>query len=159
MSRFDASWRAGTDVYLDPDPARLRGLLWRRAFAYGLDVWLIAIVSWLVALVAWPLWPAVFTLIPLAYHSLQIGGPRSATFGQRLFAVEVRRLDGGRPSLLQALVQTVLFYVTVMMLTPLVLLVAVFNRRKRALHDILAGTLTLRRSDEPELLLPTGARP
>ncbi|MBV8535599.1 MAG: hypothetical protein JO128_08410, partial [Alphaproteobacteria bacterium] len=63
------------------------------------------------------------------------------------------------PVLLQALVQTVLFYVTVTMLTPLVLLVAVFNRRKRTLHDILAGTLTLRRSDEPELLLSPGARP
>ena len=158
MSPFDASWRNGTDVYLDPDPARLRGLLWRRAFAYFVDVLLISLASWLVALVAWPLWPVVFTLIPLAYHSLQIGGPHSATFGQRLFGVEVRRLDGGRPSLLQALVQTVLFYVTVMMLTPLALLVAVFNRRKRTLHDILAGTLTLRRSDEPELLLSPGGR-
>jgi len=159
MSRFDSSWRSGPDVYLEPGPARLRGLLWRRAFAYGIDVGLIAVISWVITLVAWPLWPVVFTLIPLAYHSLQIGGPHSATFGQRLFAVEVRRLDGGRPSLLQALVQTVLFYVTVTMLTPLVLLVTVFNQRKRALHDILAGTLTLRRSDEPELLLSPGARP
>ena len=158
MSPFDASWRNGTDVYLDPDPARLRGLLWRRALAYFVDVFLISLASWLVALIAWPLWPVVFTLIPLAYHSLQIGGPHSATFGQRLFGVEVRRLDGGRPLLLQALVQTVLFYVTVMMLTPLALLVAVFNRRKRTLHDILAGTLTLRRSDEPELLLSPGGR-
>ena len=157
MSQFDASWRPGGDVFLDPGPARLRGLLWRRMLAYAIDVFLISIISWLIALIAWPLWPVVFTLIPLAYHSLQIGGPRSATLGQRLFSVEVRRLDGGRPSLLQALVQTVLFYVTMALLTPLVLLVAVFNRRKRALHDILAGTLTLRRSDEPELLLSPGA--
>lgn len=159
MSQFDASWRGGgNDVYLDPDPTRLRGLRWRRAFGYFVDVWLIGLISGLITLIAWPLWPVVFTLIPLAYHSLQIGGSRSATFGQRLFGVEVRRLDGGRPSLLQAVVQTVLFYVTVAMLTPLVLLVAVFNRRKRTLHDILAGTLTLRRSDAPELLSP-GARP
>ena len=157
MSQFDASWRTGGDVFLDPDPTRLRGLLWRRMFGYAVDVVLISIISSLIALIAWPLWPVVFTLIPLAYHSLQIGGPRSATFGQRLFGVEVRRLDGGRPSLLQAVVQTVLFYVTVMMLTPFVLLVAVFNRRRRALHDILAGTLTLRRSDLPELLLSPGA--
>jgi uncharacterized RDD family membrane protein YckC len=132
--------------------------LWRRAFAYFLDVFLISLVSGVVVLIASPLWPVVLTLIPISYHSLLIGGPRSATFGQRLFGVEVRRLDGGRPSLLQALVQTILFYVSMMMLSPLVLLVALFNRRKRALHDILAGTLTLRRSDEPELLLSPGAR-
>ncbi len=159
MSQLDAPWRADADLFLEPDPARLRGLLWRRAFAYFVDILLISMISGLIALIAWPLWPVVFTLIPLAYHSLQIGGPRSATFGQRLFGVEVRRLDGGRPPLLQAVVQTVLFYVTVTMLTPLVLFVAVFNRRKRTLHDILAGTLTLRRSDQAELLRPRGARP
>jgi uncharacterized RDD family membrane protein YckC len=159
MSQFGASWRTGGDVYLDPDPARLRGLLWRRVFGYSIDVVLIAAISGLISLVAWPLWPVVFTLIPLAYHSLQIGGSRSATVGQRMFGIEVRRLDGGRPQLLQALVQTVLFYVTVTMLTPLVLIVAVFNRRRRALHDILAGTLTLRRGNDPEILLSPGGRP
>lgn len=159
MSQFDATWHAGPDAFLQPDPARLRGLLWRRAFGYLIDVFLISVISWLAVLVASPLWPAVLTIIPIGYHSLQIGGLRSATLGQRLFGVEVRRLDGGRPGLLQAVVQTVLFYVTVTMLTPLVLLVALFNRRRRTLHDILAGTLTLRRGGEPDLFLPRGARP
>lgn len=159
MSQFDRSWHADADVLLQPDPARLRGLLWRRVFAYFVDVLIISFLSWLVVLVASPFWPIVLTLIPLAYHSLLIGGPRSATLGQRLFGIEVRRLDGGRPTLLQAVVQTVLFYVTVTMLTPLILAVTLFNRRRRALHDMLAGTLTVRRDDEPEFLLPRGARP
>lgn len=159
MSQFERSWRADADEFSQPDPARLRGLLWRRMFAYFVDILIISFVSWLVVLAASPFWPIVLTLIPLAYHSLLVGGPHAATFGQRLFGIEVRRLDGGRPTLLQAVVQTVLFYVTVTMLTPLVLVVTLFNRRRRALHDILAGTLTLRRNDEPEFLLPRGARP
>lgn len=157
MSQFDSAWRADTDVTFEPDPARLSGLLWRRTFAYLLDVFLISILSWLLVLIVGPFWPAVLALIPIAYHSLQIGGPRSATFGQRLFGIEVRRLDGGRPSLLQAVVQTVLFYATVTLLTPLVLLVALFNWRRRTLHDFLAGTLTLRCSGEPELLVAGGS--
>lgn len=164
MSEFGATWRAGPDGVFEPGvfepgPARLRGLLWRRAFAYLLDVFLISILSWLLVLLVSPLWPAILALVPISYHSLLIGGPRSATFGQRLFGVEVRRLDGGRPSLFQAFVQTVLFYATVTLLTPLVLLVALLNRRRRTLHDILAGTLTVRRSDEPELLVSGGTPP
>lgn len=159
VSQFDASWRANVDVFLEPDPARLRGVLWRRICGYFIDVLLISIISGLIALVASPFWPAVFTIIAIAYHSLQIGGPRSATFGQRLFGMEVRRLDGGRPSLLQAVVQTVIFYASVAILTPLVLIVPLFNRRRRTLHDFLAGTLTLRRGDDAEILLPHGDRP
>lgn len=158
MSEFENSWHADADVFQQPDPARLRGLLWRRVFAYSVDVLIISFVTWLVVLIAAPFWPVVLALIPLCYHSLLIGGPRSATFGQRLFSIEVRRLDGGRPTLLQAVVQTVLFYVTVTMLTPLVLVVTLFNRRRRALHDVLAGTLTLRCNGEPELFLPRGGR-
>ncbi len=149
-----ALWNAGADVFLEPDPTRLRGLLWRRPLAYFVDALILAVVSSLVLVVAAPTWPVAFTLIPLAYHSLLIGGPQSATLGQRLFGIEVRRLDGGRPTLLQAFVQTVMFYATVALTTFLILLIPLFNRRRRALHDVLAGTLTLRRSSEPELLMP-----
>jgi uncharacterized RDD family membrane protein YckC len=158
ISEFGSTWRAGPDLVFEPGPARLRGLLWRRAFAYLLDVFFISLLSWLLVLLLSPLWPAVLALVPICYHSLLIGGPRSATFGQRLFGVEVRRLDGGRPTLFQAFVQTILFYATVTLLTPLVLVVALFNWRRRALHDILAGTLTLRRSDEPEILVSGGTQ-
>ena len=160
MSRIAGPWGTTTDIFLDPEPARLRGLLWRRPLAYMVDVAILALLSSLVFVVAAPTWPIAFTLIPLAYHSLLIGGPHAATFGQRLFAIEVRRLDGGRPTLLQAFVQTVMFYATVALTTCLILLVPLFNRRRRTLHDVLAGTLTLRRSSAPEILLPgSGARP
>lgn len=159
MSQIEASWGAHADVFADPDPARLRGVLWRRPLAYFIDAAIITVLSSLAFLVLSPLWPLVFTAIPLGYHSLLIGGPHSATWGQRLFDLEVRRLDGGRPSLLQAFVQTVMFYVTIGLTSFLILVVPIFNRRRRALHDVLAGTLTLRRAHGPELFLPRGGQP
>ena len=70
----------------------------------------------------------------------------------RLTGIEVRSWTGERPSYLQAFVQTILFYVTVYPTWSLVLVIALFNERRRTLHDILAGTLVIRRFPEGELL-------
>jgi uncharacterized RDD family membrane protein YckC len=91
----------------------------------------------------------LFGLVPLAYHTLLLSGRRSATFGMRCFDLELRSVTGGRPGFLQALLQTALFYVTVAMTCSLILLAALFNRRRRTLHDFLAGTVMVR-------TLPTG---
>jgi len=93
----------------------------------------------------------ILAFIPVLYHTLSIGGPHSATPGMRLTGVEVRSWTGERPSYLQAFVQTVLFYVTVYPTWSLVLLIALFNERRRTLHDMLAGTLVVRPSAHPEI--------
>ena len=74
--------------------------------------------------------------------------------GQRLLGIEVLRTDGGRPSYLQALIQTVIFYLTVSCTGGLILLVVLLNARRRAVHDFLAGTLTLRRLAGPDIMPP-----
>jgi len=63
----------------------------------------------------------------------------------RLFDLELRSVTGERPGFLQALVQTALFYITVGATCSLILLVALLNRHKRTLHDLLAGTVMVRR--------------
>ncbi len=126
-------------------PECYRGVLVRRVFAYWVDLLCIGL---LIAL-AWVLF--ILGLIPVLYHTLSIGGPRSATPGMRLTGVEVRSWTGERPSYLQAFVQTVLFYVTVYPTWSLVLLIALFNERRRTLHDMLAGTLVVRPSPNPEI--------
>ena len=40
-------------------------------------------------------------------------------------------------------VHAVVFWVTVSMLTPFVLLVCLFNERRRCLHDMLVGTIVI----------------
>ena len=143
-------------------PEYYRGVLVRRVLGYVMDLVFIALLGALAWFVLGILAVAslgllsplllLLGLIPVLYHTLSIGGPRSATPGMRVTGVEVRSWTGERPSYLQAFVQTILFYVTVYPTWSLVLLVALFNGRRRTLHDILAGTLVIRRFPEAEVL-------
>lgn len=154
---YDFPYRA--DRFAMPDPAAFpelyEGVLWRRILAYLVDLLFIGIVAigvWLVFAVLWlvsfgllgPVLWLLFGLVPLAYNTLLLGGARSATYGMRCFDLELRSVTGERPSYLQALIETVLFYVTVGVTCSLILLVALFNRRRRTLHDFLAGAVMVR---------------
>ena len=142
-----------------PDPATrpelFEGVRWRRALAYLIDavcIGMIAIVVWILFAVLWVLsfgmlGPALwflFGLIPLAYHTLLVSGSHAATFGMRVFDLQLRSWNGERPMFLQALAHTALFYLTVGATGSLILLFTLFNRRKRTLHDVLAGMLMVR---------------
>jgi uncharacterized RDD family membrane protein YckC len=149
-----------TNHHAMPDPAALpeayEGVLPRRVLAYFVDLCVIAVLAvlfWIVFAVLWvlslgllgPVLWFLFGLIPLAYHTLLLSSPWSATLGMRLFNLELRSVTGERPGFLQALAQTALFYITVGATCSLILLVALLNRHKRTLHDLLAGTVMVRR--------------
>jgi uncharacterized RDD family membrane protein YckC len=149
-----------------PDPAAqpeyYDGLLWRRPLAYAVDLAVIGVMMLLLKLVLGfltivtfgllsPLW-LFLPFVPLAYHTLLIGGPASATLGMQLFGVEVRTWTGSRPGYLQAAVQTAIFYVSVGATASLILLFALLNERRRTLHDFLAGTVTMRALPRPFIM-------
>ena len=149
------------------DRDRLNGVIWRRIFAYTTDIVLIGLLTGLIFLILSPLvvlsfgllWgPATLILaaVPIAYHTLLIGGRRSSTWGQRLFDLEVRTLEGGRPGYLQALILTVLFYLSVGFTSFLILAVVLFTRYRQGVHDLLANVIILRRDRGAEVLSPTG---
>lgn len=155
--RFDRAEPGTPDPAVQPD--YYDGIVWRRSLAYAVDI--VAIFVLLLALklvlgiatvisfgLLSPLWLLV-PLVPIAYHTLLIGGSASATLGMQLFGVEVRSWTGGRPSYLQALVQTAVFYVTIGATASLVLLLVFFSERRRTLHDFLAGTVVLRALPHP----------
>lgn len=146
------SWTEAPDPLSRPD--LFEGIVLKRVLAYLIDVailigvtafmWLLVVLTFgLLAAIAGVLTP----LIPLAYHTLLIGGRDSATIGMRMTGIEVRTLDGGHPDYPQAALQTLLFYAT-MALTGLLLVVALFNERGRCLHDWLSGTVTVVRVNE-----------
>jgi uncharacterized RDD family membrane protein YckC len=150
----DASPGAGMP---DPDtfPEVYEGILPRRVLAYLVDLVCIGAIAaaaailfavlWLLSLgLLGPLLWLLFCLVPLAYHTILLAGPHSATLGMRLFDLELRSVTGERPGLLQALAQTALFYISVGATGSLILLVALFNRRRRTLHDWLSGTVMVR---------------
>ena len=86
----------------------------------------------------------VLPFVPFCYHLLFLAGPMSATPGQTALGLVVRRNDDfGRPTPLQAVVSTLLFYIT-LATTGLLLLVALFTIRRRTLHDLVSGLVVVR---------------
>ncbi len=141
-------------------PRYYMGITARRIYAYLIDLVVVGLLVGMVfmaavilgALTLGLLWPAMMLLIgltPIAYHTLTIGGPRAATLGMRAAKIRVMSVganafdNGGRPSLLQAAIQTVCFYGSVAVTCWLILVVALFNPRRRAVHDMLAGTVVV----------------
>ena len=134
------------------DQIRFEGITKKRVFAYLIDVFILmligmalATVGTIVGVLSFGLLSApialLVLLLPLAYHTTMIGGPQSSTFGMRAMGIEVRTWDNRRPGMLQAAVQTMVFYVSVFSASFLVLLVVFFNDRRRTLHDLLCGTV------------------
>jgi uncharacterized RDD family membrane protein YckC len=137
-----------------PDGA-FEGVILARSFAYLTDLLILAVLTLAAGIVfgilgiltfglLWPgaaLWP----LMTFAYFVLTLGGPHSATPGMRWQGIELRTWDGRRPGYVQAALQTILFYVTVGVSWAIVLIVPFLNERKRGLHDILCGTVVVRR--------------
>jgi uncharacterized RDD family membrane protein YckC len=64
----------------------------------------------------------------------------------RTLDVEVRSWNGERPGYFQAFLMTVIFLLTVWPTALLILLVSLFDRRGRTLHDILSATVAVRAS-------------
>lgn len=141
-------------------PRYYMGITLRRVYAYLLDMVIVGLLVGMVymaaiiigALTLGLMWPVMMLLIvatPVLYHTLTISGPRSATLGMRVAGIRVMSVAAnafdhdGRPSLLQAAVQTVVFYASVPPTCSLILLVALFNPRRRTVHDMIAGTVVV----------------
>lgn len=136
-------------------PWLYRGVVLRRTLAYLVDLLLIALLGLglgfalsVIGILSFglltPLSVVVMALWPLAYHSAFVA-LRGATPGMALFDLELRDWGGGPVEPLQAVLLAVLFYATVSLTAWLVLAVVLLNERGRALHDILAGTVMVRR--------------
>jgi uncharacterized RDD family membrane protein YckC len=143
------------DPWLQPD--LFRNVLMRRSLAFIIDVIVLSIPMMLVLLfiavfglitlgLGWTLFwlvSPVSVIWTLCYYGMTLGGPRAATLGMRVFDLEMRTWYGGPPYFLLGAMQAVLYYVTVSFLSPLVLLVGLFNARRRLLHDIILGTVII----------------
>jgi len=139
--------------YLDDDYLT-GGVMSRRCVAWVFDIILIALLVWV-------LWWILFTFglltlglgfgalsilpfVPVLYHLLSLLGAHSATPGQQMMGLTVRRdFDLGPPTGLQALVTVVVYYLT-LATSGLLLVVALFTRRHRTLHDLVSGLVVVR---------------
>jgi uncharacterized RDD family membrane protein YckC len=156
--RVGVSFEVKPHAY-DPatSPELFEGVLARRVLAFFIDVILIAIPIVLAALfifvfglvtfglgwaLYWLLSPAA-VIWALVYYGTTLGSPASATIGMRVMDIEMRIWYGAPMYFLLGAVHAIVFWISVSALTPLVLLVGLFNERRRLLHDMLVGTVVI----------------
>jgi uncharacterized RDD family membrane protein YckC len=152
-------------------PEYFDGVLSRRVLAFVIDVIIItmpvvfaAMFIFLFGIVTLGLGWLLFWLLPagatiwaIVYYGLTFGSPKSATIGMRMMDIEMRTWYGAPCYFLLGAVHAVLYWVSVSVLTPLILLVALFNERRRLLHDMVAGTIVI--NNEARAASLRGARP
>jgi uncharacterized RDD family membrane protein YckC len=136
-------------------PERYEGVRTRRVFAFLADfavVGFLMVAAYVVIGIVgvftlgllWLLLPAVWPVVAILYSVLSVGGPHSATPGMRFMGIEIRNVRGERIDYGIALLHVLGFWFSVAILTPLVLLVALFTERKQLLHDLILGTVAVR---------------
>ncbi len=159
-----ATGRLGIGVDVKPhayepaaNPELFDGVLARRFVAFVIDVTILAIpliVAWVfifvVGIVTLGLGWALYGLMSpisvvwaLFYYGTTLGGPHSATIGMRAMEIEMRTWYGAPSYFLLGAVHAVVYWISVSVLTPLILLVGFFNARSRLLHDMLVGTVVI----------------
>ena len=87
--------------------------------------------------------PPLFAMVALGYVALTLGGRGSATIGMRIAGVEARTRTGQKMFPLLAIIHALLFWFSVGILTPVVLIVGLFTERKQLLHDLLLGVVVI----------------
>lgn len=139
------------------EPELFTGVLGRRFLAFVVDVVLLGLFELLAVLVvfalglltfgvAWFLFALpFFAIVAVLYVALTLGGPNAATPGMRLAGLAIRSTDGGRIGFAIAAAHVILYWVSISLLTPFILLIGLFSNRKRLLHDMLLGTVVMNR--------------
>src|SRR5437588_4102023 len=146
------------DPWLQPE--LFRGVLTRRVIAFLIDLIVLSIPVVLAVLfiavfgivtlglgwmLFWLVSPASI-IWALLYYGASLGGPHSATLGMRVMDLELRTWYGSPGYFVLGAMHAVLFWVSVSFLSPLILLIGLFNARRRLLHDVLLGTVVINSS-------------
>jgi len=156
--------RSGISADLRPhayDPSTNRelfeGVLARRVVAFVIDLIIItlpliaaAMFIFVFGLITFGLGWALFWLLSpasvvwaLFYYGMTLGGRASATLGMRAMELEMRTWYGAPSYFVLGAVHAIVYWVSVSLLSPLILVVGLFNPRKRLLHDIVVGTVVI----------------
>jgi len=147
---------------LDPwlHPELYRGVLTRRVFAFLIDLVVLSIP--VVLAIVFIFFFGVITLSlgwwlygllgpacvvwAVVYYVASLGGPHSATLGMRAMDLQLRTTYGAPGYFVLGAAHAVLFWVLCSFFTPLIVLVGLFNDRRRLLHDMMLGTVIVNSS-------------
>jgi uncharacterized RDD family membrane protein YckC len=170
----NGTWRSGPanaqPHAFDPwaQPELFRGVLTRRFFAFLIDLVVLSVPVILAVIfiavfgvVTLGLGWALFWLVSpasiiwaIVYYGASLGGQHSATVGMRMMDLQLRTWYGAPGYFVLGAMHAVLFWISVSVLSPFVLLVGLFNGRRRLLHDIVLGTVIINSSVRTQLAQP-----
>jgi uncharacterized RDD family membrane protein YckC len=139
------------------NPELFDGVLARRVVAFVIDLIVIAVpliaaamFIFVFGLITFGLGWALFWLLSpasvawaLFYYGMTLGSPASATLGMRTMELEMRTWYGAPTYFVLGAVHAVVYWVSVSVLSPFILVVGFFNPRKRLLHDMIVGTVVI----------------
>jgi uncharacterized RDD family membrane protein YckC len=144
-----------------PDPSTapelFEGVLTRRSIAFFIDLVLIGVMILafsLVGLVAGFLtlglaWVALVFVIPatiVLYYAATLGSAKRATVGMQMMDLVLTPTRGQPLDGWMALIHAGVFWLTTWISWPISLLFALFTPRRQMIHDLVVGTLMVRRS-------------
>lgn len=144
-----------------PDPATapelFEGVLTRRVIAAIIDIILISIIVALVSLAGAILgfvtfglaWVSLIFIVPasiVAYYAATLGSAKRATIGMQLMDLVLTPTRGVPLDGWMAVVHALVFWITFWISWPISLLFALFTPRRQMIHDLIVGTLMVRRS-------------
>lgn len=147
----------GDGIAFDPGrvPLCYEGVRTRRMLAFCVDVALIIVLMILATAVigllglftlglGWLLLPLVWPFLAILYTMFTLGGSQSATPGMALMGLVMRTWQGAPIYPILGAMHGLLFWFSVTLLTPFILLISLMNPRKRLLHDMILGTVLVR---------------
>lgn len=144
-----------------PDPATapelFEGVLTRRVVAYLIDLVFITLLTLVLAAVAFVAgfltfglaWLTLFIVVPAAvliYYTVTLGSSSRATIGMKMMDLVLTPTRGQPLNGPLAFMHALVFYITFWISWPISLLFALFTPRRQMIHDLITGTLVLRRS-------------
>jgi uncharacterized RDD family membrane protein YckC len=146
------------DPYAEPD--LFRHVLMRRVIAFIIDLIVLSVpvalgylfialfglitlgLGWALFWLAWP----ASIVWAIVYYGTTLGGPHSATIGMRVMDLELRTWYGASGYFVLGAAHAVLFWISISVFTPFILLIGLFNARRRLPHDIVLGTVVINNS-------------
>ena len=143
----------------DPEtaPALFDGILTRRVSAYLIDLVIIGtlvlaatIVGGILGFLTFGLaWAALAFVVPgvvVLYYAATLGSSRRATIGMQFMDIVLTPTRGQPLDGWMAILHAGLFWLTFWISWPVSLLFALFTPRRQMIHDLVVGTLMVRRS-------------
>lgn len=138
-------------------PELFETLLTRRVVAYFIDLAIIVAIMAGIVLAGLILGlvtlGAAFLAVPVAlpisvivYYAVTLGSAKRATIGMQLMDIVLTPTRGMPLEGWRAFFHPLLFWLTCWILPPFSYLVALFTPRRQLLHDLVLGTLMVRRS-------------